>query len=138
MPNFAALNNGKMLQFIKQYKITCALLLIIWVLCFIPLPETPLSGVRLIDKWTHIVMYLVLGLSVCHECSATRHKAGGMWLLVCAWLLPTLMGGLIELLQAYCTGGRRSGDWLDFAADALGTTFALPIGILWARFRAKP
>lgn len=47
------------------------------------------------------------------------------------------MGGVIEILQAYCTGGRRSGEWLDFAADALGSTIALLIGILLVRCRAK-
>ena len=56
-----------------------------------------------------------------------------MW----AWLAPVLMSGLIELLQAYCTGGRRSGDWLAFAANALGVTLAAVIGILAVRSRAR-
>lgn len=48
-------------------------------------------------------------------------------LLIWAWLAPALMSGIIELAQAYCTGGCRSGDWLDFAANSLGCSLALLI-----------
>lgn len=54
-----------------------------------------------------------------------------------AWLAPVMMSGLIEILQENCTGGRRSGDWLDFAANATGVTLAAVIGILLARSRAR-
>ena len=47
------------------------------------------------------------------------------------------MGGLIEILQSKCTNGNRSGEWLDFFADAMGSTIALLIGILLVRYRAK-
>ena len=57
--------------------------------------------------------------------------------LTLAWLAPILMSGVIELLQAYCTGGRRSGEWADFAANATGATLALLIGILLAKKCAK-
>lgn len=48
-----------------------------------------------------------------------------------------MMSGLIEILQENCTGGRRSGDWLDFAANATGVTLATIIGILLAKSRAR-
>ena len=51
--------------------------------------------------------------------------------------MPIIMGGVIELLQEYCTGGHRSGDWLDFAADATGVTLAAVIGLLILRLSAK-
>jgi type III secretory pathway component EscS len=51
------------------------------------------------------------------------------------------MGGMIELVQAYCTGGRRSGEWLDLIADIIGVAVAAVVGsiicILRARCRAK-
>ena len=52
---------------------------------------------------------------------------------------PTLNGskGGIELLQAYCTNGNRSGEWLDFIADIIGCTIALAIGTLLVRFLSK-
>lgn len=43
------------------------------------------------------------------------------------------MSGLIEILQATCTGGRRSGDWLDFAANTTGATIGVVTGILLAK-----
>ena len=49
-------------------------------------------------------------------------------LFLWAWLAPVLMGGIIELVQAYCTTN-RSGEWLDFAADAVGCTLAIGIGL---------
>lgn len=30
---------------------------VIWILSLMPIPETPLNDVRMIDKWTHLVMY---------------------------------------------------------------------------------
>lgn len=46
------------------------------------------------------------------------------------FILPVVMGGLIEILQANCTGGRRSGDWLDWLADSIGVVLGDIIGIL--------
>ena len=64
-----------MLQLIKTYKLTTVLLIVIWVLCFMPIPETPLSHVQLIDKWTHTAMYLGLGLVIAFEYGAhTTHR----------------------------------------------------------------
>lgn len=68
-----------------------------------------------------------------------RHHQRVEWgkVLLLAWAAPIVMSGLIEILQATCTGGRRSGEWLDFAANATGVTLALFIGILRARRRAR-
>ena len=46
-----------------------------------------------------------------------------------AWIAPILMSGVIEILQEYCTGGRRSGDWLDFAANSIGATVGAVAGV---------
>ncbi len=42
---------------IKNYPLSSLLAVAIWVVCIIPIPETPLSDVSFIDKWTHFVMY---------------------------------------------------------------------------------
>ena len=54
-----------------------------------------------------------------------------------ALLLPIVMGGVIELVQAYCTGGTRSGEWLDLAADSLGVLIGQPIGMLLVACHAR-
>ena len=97
-----------------------------------------MNHVQLIDKWTHTAMYLGLGLGIAFEYERAHHPQASSWsLFVYVGLLPSLMGGLIELLQAYCTGGRRSGEWLDLLADVVGAVLATIIGMLWARWRAS-
>lgn len=122
----------------------------IWVLCLIPIPETPLSHVSLIDKWTHLVMYAGLSLVIMAEMNKkkvihffikttdkrTKAITTKKVMALAAVVMPMLMGGAIELVQAYCTGGRRSGEWLDFVADSLGVVIGAAIGMLVAAFRA--
>lgn len=120
-----------------RYPFSSVIIIGIWVLCFMDIPETPLSEVRFIDKWTHSAMYLILGLSISLEYLRTKRRSSYRTLVLWAGLMPAVMGGLIEILQANCTGGRRSGEWLDFLADATGTVTALAIGILLVRCRAR-
>ena len=119
------------------YPLSSVIIIGIWVLCFMDIPETPLSEVRFIDKWTHSAMYLILGLSISLEYLRTKRRSSYRTLVLWAGLMPAVMGGLIEILQANCTGGRRSGEWLDFLADAAGTVTALAIGILLVHCHAR-
>lgn len=132
------------LKFIGDYPLSLLLTVIIWVLCFINVPETPLENITLMDKWTHIAMYLVLGIVIFWESNRKRKRAmppvqkmKKTKVVLWTFVLPALMGGLIEILQANCTGGRRSGDWLDFAADSTGAALALAICMLPAKCRAR-
>lgn len=120
-----------------KYPFSCFIVFITWILCFMTIPETPLSSVSFIDKWTHSLIYLVLGLSVCIEYLRTTKETSLKFVLIWVWLLPIIMGGLIEILQSNCTNGNRSGEWLDFFADAMCSTIALVIGILLVRYRSK-
>lgn len=120
-----------------RYPFSSVIIIGIWVLCFMDIPETPLSEVRFIDKWTHSAMYLILGLSISLEYLRTKRRGSYRTIVLWAGLMPAVMGGLIEILQANCTGGRRSGEWLDFLADATGTVTALVIGILLVRCRTR-
>lgn len=132
------------LKFIGDYPLSLLLTVIIWVLCFINVPETPLENITLMDKWTHIAMYLVLGIVIFWESNRKRKRTmppvqemKKAKVVLWTFVLPALMGGLIEILQANCTGGRRSGDWLDFAADSIGAALALVICMLPAKCRAR-
>lgn len=93
---------------------------------------------ELIDKWVHITMYGG-SCSVLWAEYGRRHAYiyNKVKLFLMAWLAPIAMSGAIELLQEYCTGGRRSGDWLDLAANAIGVSLAVVIGLLWGHWRAK-
>lgn len=139
--NFATKSKAIMrylLHLVSHYPLSSFLILVIWLLCFwlIP-PHTPLNDVAFIDKWTHLVMYLGTGIVIWWEYLRRHEKVSWSKALLGAWIGPTIMSGLIEILQAYCTGGRRSGEWLDFAANATGATLALLIGILAARLLSK-
>ena len=122
---------------LTKYPFSCIIVIGTWILCFMTIPETPLSSVRFIDKWTHSLIYLVLGLSISFEYLRNTKQPSPKFIVVWVWLMPIIMGGFIEVLQSYCTNGNRSGEWLDFFADAIGSTIAVLIGILLVRYRAK-
>ena len=129
---------NRILNFAKRYPLTSLLVVAIWVLCLIPtVPETPLSSFSLIDKWTHLVMYGTLVAVIWWEYTRQHTTNNTRRLFLWAFLAPVAMGGLVELAQAYCTGGRRSGEWFDFVANSVGVVLGTLIGILLAAFRAK-
>lgn len=126
-----------LLNIIRLYPVSCLCIAAIWVLCLIPIPETPLNDIRLIDKWTHFALYAFLCAVMWTE-YGIRHKTPlckkALFYLIAA---PILMGGLIEIAQATCTGGNRSGDLLDWAADAVGVAIGQLIGIPLALIASK-
>lgn len=123
-------------HFIRNYPFSCIIIAAIWVLCLIPIPETPLDNVSMIDKWTHVVMCGGLCIVIWAEYLWRHHAIKKRKVLLGTFLAPVLMGGLLEILQATCTGGRRSGEWLDWLADGVGVIAGGLIGILLAACRA--
>ena len=125
-------------HFIVKYPLSCLCVAAIWVLCFCTPPHTPLDQVAFMDKWTHLVMYggtcsvMWIEYLRCHRRPSLKR------LFVFDWLAPVLMSGVIELLQAYCTGGRRSGDWYDFAANTTGAVIGAIVGLtFWSYLKCK-
>ena len=141
----------KMLKILKNYPLSAILIAVIWILCFMDVPETPLSNISLIDKWTHIAMYAgtcsVMWIEFLRkrkkkarneniartpaDVRNTEFKNATLIAFVSLYLAPILMSGIIEILQATCTGGRRSGEWLDFFANSIGCTLPFIVGILY-------
>ena len=101
---------------LTKYPFSCIIVIGTWILCFMTIP--------------HSLIYLVLGLSISLEYLRNTKQPSPKFIIVWVWLMPIIMGGLIEVLQSYCTNGNRSGEWLDFFADAIGSTIAVLIGIL--------
>ena len=115
---------------VKKYPLSVVCIALIWILSLTPFfPETPLDNVRFIDKWVHILMYGGTFTVVWLEYYFKHKKPDYEKLFFWGWLAPILMSGIIELLQEYCTGGHRSGDFLDLAANATGVTVAAAIGL---------
>lgn len=122
---------------LRRYPFSCLCIATIWVLCLIPIPETPLSDVNMIDKWTHLVMYGGLCTVIWMEYT-WRHRTGNQTarkkpLFLGAFISPLVMGGLVEVAQATCTGGTRNGDIADWVADAIGVVLGQITGMLLAR-----
>lgn len=157
---------------IRNYPLSSLLIVAIWVVCLIPVPETPLNDVNLIDKWTHFVMYGSLTSVIWFEYIRRKKRqpsttpnpvevegrkasisnqdslsekvvtsslplhGEGMpvgqergHLLIGGVLYPIIMGGLIELAQAYLTTC-RSGDIYDFFCNSLGVVLGCLIGLI--------
>ena len=119
--------------YIKKYPCSCLLVLVIWVVCMIPIPETPLDEINLIDKWTHFVMYGILTITIWWEYRRgheNARRAQRLWIggVVC----PVVMGVLVELAQAYLTTC-RSGDWVDALCNSLGVLLGVIVGLFIIR-----
>ncbi|HBN46754.1 MAG TPA: VanZ-like protein [Prevotella sp.] len=128
---------NKPYDFLKEYPLSWICTAIIWVLCLIPIPETPLSDISMIDKWTHFVMYGGLCLIVWGEHAYRNATLSKRFLWTWAFAAPLVMGGLVEVVQATCTGGRRSGDVVDWLADGIGVLIGQVLGMLLARVAAS-
>lgn len=122
---------------VRNYPLSCILGLLIWVVCLIPIPETPLDSIRMIDKWTHLAMYGGLCAVIWYEYLRRHAILNRLRLAIYAFLAPLCMGGLVEMAQEYCTNGIRSGDWTDFLANTVGVILGQVIGILLTVCRAK-
>lgn len=122
-------------KIIKQQPISVGIIILIWIVCMIPVPETPLSNVSLIDKWAHVIMFGSLALIIILEYTFRIDKKIKP-LLIRGMVIPIIMGGLVELAQAYLTCSTRSGEWLDFLADSIGVVIGCIIGIPLAQFLA--
>ena len=118
-----------MLSYTKKYPISCLLVAVIWVVCMVPVPETPLNEINLIDKWTHFVMYGVLTVVIWWEYKRRHDKICWKRLVVGGVLCPVLMGVLVELAQAYLTTC-RSGDWFDALCNSMGVVLGAGIAAI--------
>lgn len=111
------------MMILRYYPLTLLWLVFIHIVCLMPVPETPLSGVINIDKVVHLGLWLVASLLIWREYwhAPQRWQPRYPWMLTV--VLPVLVSGNIELLQAYATTC-RSGDWVDFLFNSTGVLLA--------------
>ncbi len=126
---------------IARYKFSILISLAIIVLSTIPIPEVkPLEDVPFFDKWVHFVMYGALSFAMWLDANHYRLPFGlKLSCLSCRFylvmvIIPSALGGLMELVQAYLTTV-RSGDFIDFLADiigaVIGTVVCYIIQLIW-------
>lgn len=126
--------NINAVKWLKRYPLTFLLTAAIWYLSLFTPPRTPLDDVQFIDKWTHLVMYGSLTLALWWEDGRARKRLAAWTRAAWIFLCPAAMGGIVELAQAYCTTN-RTGDLLDFAANAAGSLIGIGIGHCADRIR---
>ena len=114
-----------MMHIIKEYALS---LLVTAAVVYLSLfYQSPDGGPDIpnLDKAVHMCMYF--GMSVMLWFDYLRaHREGACSMrhgLALASAFPLIFGGIMELLQEYCTE-TRSGDWMDFAADGVGMLMA--------------
>lgn len=121
----------------KKYKLTTIICLLIWVACMVPVPEVPHMNGKFTDKWVHFLMFGSMALTILIDYWRTGAPLKWHKPILGAILVPTIMGGLVELAQAYLTNGMRSGDWMDFVADGTGAVIGAIIGTLLVLFLSR-
>jgi len=89
---------------------------VIAVLSLIENPQMPLLG-QYGDKFWHTMMYVGLAFVLTGGMLLDKRRSWGY--AVGSWAVSMGYGGLMELLQAWCTI-TRTGDWYDWYADMIG------------------
>lgn len=109
---------------LPHYLPTALVIVTVLFLTLMPVPEKVVPDVDNADKVVHFAMFGAIACIGWLDFARHRHTAPlwSQYLIVA--LVSSLLGGLIELLQA-TDFVNRSGDFFDFAADAAGA-FILP------------
>ena len=119
-----------LLLYLRRYPVTLLLVLTIMLLSLLPMPDMKIGEeVPLADKWTHMVMYAALTLAIWFDYKRSHWRYDALRLFIFAFLAPIAMGGVLEIMQAKLTT-QRSGEWLDFVADAIGVCIGTALGLL--------
>lgn len=130
-----------MYRFFKKYAYSVVIVIAIFYLSFFTPPKTELDQINNFDKLVHTCMYGGLCSVIWFEYLRAHRSLCWRKIFWLGIFAPIAMSGAIELMQAYCTDGRRSGDWWDFAANSLGVFLAALLGcyvlrpLVWRRKR---
>lgn len=89
--------------------------------------ESDLADIDLSDKIIHGIMYAGVTSVFWFEYLLNGQKLSFRNILIFLILCPIAMGGILELMQEHLTEC-RSGEWGDFAADAVGVLLAAAAG----------
>jgi VanZ family protein len=118
----------------KTYWISILLCIIILILCFInakDLPEAPMSN---FDKLAHLLMFLGLSGTVFFDnTNYLRKRISSRRIFWGSFVFPLSLSGIIEIMQEYLTT-TRSGDWMDFLFDGIGSFIGLIICVVLNKY----
>ena len=121
-----------MSRFFRFYPLS---ILTVAAIVFLSLFNPSKMGLNHIDIWdktVHCIMYAAVTIVLWFEFLINNNRLTILKVLLFMILLPVLLGGILELLQQYCTP-YRSGDWNDFLADIAGVAMGAVAGLLVER-----
>lgn len=120
---------------VTHYPLSMAVVALLLYLSFFNPNKHELPDVNITDKFVHALMYFGVTSAFWMEwiIAHRNRKASSLLGFVWCFVLPLILGGVIELGQEYLTTF-RSGDWLDMAANCAGTVLAT----VFALFVMKP
>ena len=114
---------------LKKFFPTISIVVIILCLSLMRVsPRSDMPEVPFGDKIVHVVMYMGLMLVFYFDVyrqnlPKSSFRRSLLYGLFAFWVF----GGIVELLQMYCTT-YRSGDWWDWGADVFGVVLGLWLG----------
>ena len=120
----------KTLTYWRSLAIVCTIAYV----CLLREPHVTLPPVTDMDKWAHGVMYLVLALVMLWDNKKVGIPASYSWVIVV--LLAAIFGGFIEILQEHFFYP-RTGDWMDWVADCIGTWVGVGIWYIGKKWHER-
>ncbi|WP_054743553.1 VanZ family protein [Cellulosilyticum ruminicola] len=110
------------MQFIKKYKFTIIVAIIILVAILMPASDIPSVGIPYMDKLVHCSMFGGLVFVFYCEYYYQYNKYPKEWYVI---IIVALYAALTEVLQLFIEG--RSCDFLDWMTDCIGMFLAIGI-----------
>lgn len=110
-------------RFLRRYPLTLLCVAAVWYLSMYRVTPPPFHVFSWFDKLVHCCMYAGISSLAWMEYGRSHRPACKHRVVTGAVVAPILMGGLVELAQAYLTT-YRSGEWLDFVANTVGVCLA--------------
>jgi VanZ family protein len=124
----------KILSIIGRFWISITVCTFILVMCVIKTEELPQPPVLYFDKLVHFLMFMgVAGIVFFDNTYYLRRAVGKRQIFLGSFLVPFLLGGVIEILQGYFLP-HRSGDYLDFLFNTVGIGAGILVCLLINRF----
>lgn len=120
----------KTVTYWRSLAIVCAIAYV----CLLRELHVTLPPVTDMDKWAHGVMYLVLALVMLWDNKKVGIQASYSWMVVV--LFSAIFGGFIEILQEQFFYP-RTGDWMDWVADCIGTWVGVGIWYIGKKWHER-
>lgn len=112
-------------------------LVIFYMTCIVKVDSIPVpKKILQYDKLAHFGMFFTLSAAIYFDYYRLhKSKPSKLRWLLFGLIIPVIYGGVIEIVQEHFFA--RSGDWMDFLADSLGSLSATAIAFIYLNRKQK-